>query len=673
MNLLLTGIALVGLSGMPGLFIPRRWLVGQYIAVALMTVGAILGMAGTLEWFSGSGPDEFRRSWALPGADFHVRLDGISAFFLFPVLLVSMLGSIYGLDYWKQADRPENGRKLRLFYGLLAAGMALLVIAQNAILFLFGWELMAISAFFLVTTEDREPEVREAGWIYFVATHVCTLLLFAMFALMNVASEPNTFELVPLKAESTSSTTIAWIYLLALGAFGIKAGIMPLHVWLPSSHAIAPSHVSALMSGVIIKMGIYGLVRVLSLLPTPPTWAGVLLLILGTISAVLGVAFAVGQHDLKRLLAYHSIENIGIIVIGLGLAMIGRAINEPAWVALGLAGALLHTWNHALFKSLLFLCAGSVIHAVHTREIDKLGGLVKRMPWTAFGFLMGATAICGLPPLNGFVSEWLIYLGLFGALGLGDEKTFAGAAFVAPFLAMTGALAVACFVKVFGAVFLGAPRTEQAAQAHESPPSMILPLLVLVFCCLTIGLAPGWFAPLLERAIGDWLPGGFPGGVHLTKWASFERISMAGMLLFGLTALVGGWLWIRIRRSSVHRMETWGCGYLAPTARMQYTSSSFAELLVGLFSRALRPKTHLLRPNGLFPTDAAFSSHVNDVVLDEAVLPVAKTLADSCTWFRRFQQGSIQAYLLYILLSLLALLIWHFWDFQVIRTWLGWG
>src|SRR5262249_9358993 len=340
---------------------------------------------------------------------------GLSAIFLVPVFLISLLGNVYGLDYWKQTAHPENGRKLRLFYGLLTAGMALLVIARNSILFLFGWEIMALSAFFLVTTEDNDTEVRAAGWVYLVATHVATLCLFALFALLRMAG--GSFALTPLAEGSVTPALATAIFVLALVGFGLKAGIMPLHIWLPGAHAAAPSHVSAIMSGVLIKMGIYGLVRVTSLLPTPPLEWGTTVLVLGAVSGVLGVAFAIGQHDLKRLLAYHSIENIGIIAMGLGLAMIGRTLSRPDWVLLGLAGVLLHVWNPALFKALLFLSAGSVIHATHSREIDRLGGLAKTMPWTALSFLVGAMAICGLPPLNGFVSEFLIYLGMFGTLG----------------------------------------------------------------------------------------------------------------------------------------------------------------------------------------------------------------------------------------------------------------
>lgn len=670
MLLLLIAIVLVAISGLPGLMLGRRTMLGQYAAAALSIAGAAVGIVQTLRGAAAGEAWQMRAPWMLPGAALHVGLDGLSAVFLLPIFLISALGSVYGLAYWRQTDHPANGRKLRLFYGLLTAGMALLVVARNGLLFLYGWELMALAAYFLVTTEDQDAKVRETGWIYLVATHTSTLLLFAALALLRV--ETGSFELQPLVAGAAPGMTTA-IFLLALLGFGIKAGIMPLHVWLPSSHAIAPSHVSALMSGVIIKMGIYGLVRVLGLLPTPPVWPGALLLALGALSGVLGVAFAIGQHDVKRLLAYHSVENIGIIVMGLGVAMLGRALAQPAWVALGLAGCLLHTWNHALFKSLLFFSAGSVIHAAHTRQIDELGGLARAMPRTALGFLLGAWAICGLPPLNGFVSELLVYLGLFRTLGIGQSESLAAAALAAPALAMIGALALACFVKVFGVVFLGQPRSPHALAVRESPPAMTGPLFVLAACCVAIGVAPAAVAPLLEGGIAAWHPAAFPSGPHLAELAPLGWISLLGALLIAVAGAIGLALARRLAASNVPRNCTWGCGYAAPTPRMQYTASSFAELIVGLFARFLHPRAHYTRPKGSFPTRAAFVSHVDDVVLDEAVLPAARRLADWCYRFRWFQQGSVQAYLMYIFVAVAVLMLWHFWQFWSPSAWSWWG
>jgi hydrogenase-4 component B len=655
--LVLWGIVIAGSSGIPGLLVGRTSMIGQWVTTLLAVFGAGLGLGG-VGWFWATGDSQpIMRPWLIPGAEFSVAVDGLSAIFLLPVFLISLLGNVYGLAYWKQTEHPQNGRKLRLFYGTLTAGMALLVIAHNGILFLFGWEIMALSAFFLVSTEDHEKEVRVAGWLYLVATHAATLCLFALFALLRAAKGSFALDAVPQDRLTPGLATA--IFILALVGFGLKAGIMPLHIWLPSAHAAAPSHVSAIMSGVLIKMGIYGLVRVTSLLPNPPLeWGGVVLG-LGVVSGVLGVAFAIGQHDLKRLLAYHSIENIGIIVMGLGLALMGRSLGREDWVILGLGGSLLHVWNHAIFKSLLFLSAGSVIHTTHTREIDHLGGLAKGMRWTALCFLVGAVAICGLPPLNGFVSEFLVYLGLFGTLGDGRGPSFAAPAFAAPALALIGALALACFVKVYGAVFLGTARSDHARHAHESPPAMLGPMGVLVACCFLIGLAPLLIAPIVGQGVSAWAPGLKDAGPRLVALAPLGWITAMGLGLIAALLAGGAGLWLRLRHGVVAKAATWGCGYVAPTPRMQYTSSSFAQMLVGLFGWALRPRIRKPRNLPLFPQKTAFHSDVPDTVLDEAVLPAFHFVAWLFSWFRVFQQGSIQTYLLYLFLALIALLLWR--------------
>ena len=504
--LVVLAILLVTGSGVPALFCSRISAAGQKLATLLMATGAVLGITGALTSLFMQTSAPLSLPWSVTGGEFAVGLDGISVIFLLPIFLISTLGSFYGLSYWRQADHPENGRWLQLFYGLLTGGMALVVVARNGVLFLAAWEIMALAGFFLITTEDEETPVREAGWIYLVATHLGTLCLFALFALLRHVN--GSFGLVSPLAESVTPGMASAIFLLAVVGFGLKAGIMPLHVWLPGAHAGAPSHVSAILSGVMIKLGIYGILRVTGYFSQPPAWWGALLLVLGVVSGVLGMAFAVGQQDLKRLLAYCSIENVGIIIMGIGLALLGRALGQGEWIVLGLAAALLHVCNHALFKSLLFFSAGSVIHAVHTRQIDQLGGLAKAMPRTALFFLIGALAICGLPPLNGLVSELFLYLGLFRTLGASSAGgvSWAGAAFAAPALALIGALALACFVKAFGAVFLGTPRTERAEAVHESGPLMLGPMTILAACCLLIGLAPLLTAPLLDRGVSAWAP-----------------------------------------------------------------------------------------------------------------------------------------------------------------------
>jgi hydrogenase-4 component B len=443
------------------------------------------------------------------------------------------------------------------------------------------------------------------------------------------------------------------IFLVALVGFGLKAGMMPLHFWLPGAHASAPTHVSAMLSGVLLKIGIYGLLRINMLLSDLPLACGILVLTLGVISAVLGVAFALGQHDLKRLLAYHSIENIGIILIGLGLAMLGMATHTTELVVLGLAGCLLHVWNHSLFKSLLFLAAGSVVHAAHTREIDHLGGLAKQMPRTAAFFCLGAIAICGLPPLNGFVSEFIIYLGLFRAVSQA-QTSLSIAALAAPALAMVGALAVACFVKAYGAVFLGTARTEKTVDAHESTLAMVAPMALLAAICVVIGVFPFLVLPLLDRVIALWP--GFNGprlaGLVPHAWVTTQAALI--ILAVGIGVLV---LRRRCRIAPSRAAVTWDCGYLLPRSSIQYTSSSFASSLVGLFRWVLRPVTHLKSPAGLFPVRSAFGSHVPDAVLDGLLHPVWGRIKLKLASFKSLQQGRVQQYLAYVLLALFGLLL----------------
>jgi hydrogenase-4 component B len=669
---ILLAILLAALSGLPGLLFGRKSNTGQWAATLLVVLGATVALAGVVRFWATGSTQPVVLAWPLPGAEFNVALDGLSAMFLVPIFLISVASSVYGHGYWKQTDHPQSGRKLRLFQGIMTAGMALLVIARNSILFLMGWEVMALSGFFLVTTDDQEPEVRQAGWVYLVATHVSALFLLAFFALLRSIS--GSFTLAPLAEGSLTGAQGTALLVLALAGFGLKAGLMPLHIWLPGAHAHAPSHVSALLSGVLIKMGIYGLLRVSSLLPgAPVAWGGVLLA-LGAVSAVLGIAFAAGQDDLKRLLAYCSIENIGIITMGLGLAALGRSLGNADWVVLGLSGALLHVWNHALFKALLFLGAGSAIHATHTRRLDQLGGLARVMPFTALGFLIGALAISGLPPLNGFVSEFLIYLGLSFSAARATGM-LAGVALAVPVLALVGALAVACFVKGYGVAFLGNGRSPAAQRGRECPPSMLLPMAALAACCLAIGLAAFLLVPVLGQAVTAWSPELVDPGARLKELVPLKGIALVDSILLAALALGGGLLWAFVRRNGTARAATWGCGYLAASSRRQYTSSSFSQMIVNLFAWALRPRFtggSLLQLGGepgsrtgrraeplLFPKPSRFHSVIADPVLDEAVLPAFRFGARFFSGLRVFQQGSIQTYLLYIFSALVVLLLWR--------------
>ena len=654
--LVLAAAAICAVSGVPGLFLHRRSAAGQRIALAFSWLGTLTGMAGILAFCFAPSSAALSMPWVLMGNAVQVEVDGLTAFFLAPVLLMNALGSLYGMAYWPQRCHATNGRKLRLFWGLAQSGMILLLISRHMVFFLYGWELMALSAFFLVGTEDAIPDVRRASWIYLIATHIGTIALFVLFALWHTLA--HTFIMGPIDVHSVAVPAVAALTLLALLGFGLKAGLMPLHFWLPSAHASAPSHVSAMMSGVLIKMGIYGLVRVFGYLPeTPVSWGGIVL-ILGCASSVLGVLFALGQHDLKRLLAYHSVENIGIIVMGLGLAMIGQSRGQPTWVALGMAGCLLHVWNHGLFKSLLFLCAGAVVHETGTRQIDQLGGLGGRMPWTAALFIVGAVAICGIPPLNGFVSEWFVYLGLLQSTAHPASSTWSATALAVPVLAATGGLALACFVKVYGCVFLGSPRSACVSHATEAPLAMRVPMMVLAIICIGIGLFPMAIAPALASASNIWLHHRHNAVSSVSEWVPLWTLSAIAAALW----LAGIWAYRllkkRMQTNGIESAGTWGCGYSRPTARIQYTASSFAQMLVSFFRRILHAHGNDPTSKQLFPKPTHFQSHVEDFVLDRTILPASKRAEP---WFRSSRQlhrGLTHHYLIYILIAVLALLAW---------------
>lgn len=658
-TLLLCAIVLAAVSGVPGLFVNPRSRLGPQITAVLAAIGGCLGIAGVIGAFSAPSFDVLSLPTPVPNARFALGCDALSAFFLAPIFVVFLFGSIYGMEYWNAAEHPGNGRRLRFFYGLLSASLATLVLARNSVTFLVGWEGMAISAFFAVAAEDEIDEVRETGWMYLAASHAATLVLVAMFALLYGVS--GSYDLSPLAPEKITVRVASIVFVLALIGFGLKAGIMPLHFWLPSAHAMAPSHVSAMMSGVVIKMGIYGLVRITWMLPHAPAWWGALVLTLGVVTAVIGIIYALAQHDLKRLLAYSSVDNIGVIAIGLGLALLGRAYESPLWITLGLAGALMHVWNHALFKSLLFLGAGAVLHVSHTRRMDSLGGLAKKMPWTAIAFLVGATAASALPPMNGFVSEFLIYMGLFHTLGLEKgQPSLPAAAVVAPALALMGAVAVACFVKAFGIVFLGTPRQTLERPAHDPGWAMRVPLLVMSIGCVALGIFPRVSVPVLDQVCHAWARGALGPADLIDKAAPLEYLNGALLALFVVLAIGFGVLQRRIQIDTLTWTETWGCGYAAPTPRLQYTGSSLAQFLVSLFDWSLRPVQQRPEIHGPFPREETFSSRVPELILDRVLIPLFDASSRAFQWTRLVQQGNVHIYLAYIVIAIvLLLLFWH--------------
>jgi hydrogenase-4 component B len=630
-------IAAAGLAAglLGGYRLRVAWLIVTLMGTtaAALAAGKVLLSGVPWEWLG------FR----LGGETIHLRLDGVSAFFLVLLAVLGASGSLYSHEYWHDRDYPRSAPRGRMWWSGFLLSMGLVLLSANGLHFLIAWELFAVSSYFLITLDRQRRDVRAAGWLYLAASHAGTLCLFAFFSAL--ASHTGSWELVPLR-EHTELTPLFW---LALAGFGVKAGVFPLHIWLPSAHANAPSHVSAVMSGVAIKIGIYGLVRFSGFLPVPPAASWVIIGI-GAVTALLGITFAFVQNDLKRLLAYSSVENIGIILVGLGGGLLGLTQGDTAWGRLAFAGALLHVWNHGLFKALLFFGAGSVLHATGTREMSRLGGLWRAMPWTAALFAVGALAVAALPPLNGFVSEWLVYLGLFDTV-----TSHTSAAWIAMpaaiMLGVTGALALATFTKAAATIFLGAPRTAVARRAHESGWTMRLAMIAVATLCFAIALAPLAFWPGIRTAMNTWRPMQIEAVVTAPLAAIGPvQITLAALLVIGVTGLI----W-NVRRRSLRRSLTWDCGYAAPSARMQYTSGSFATIAGGWFGWILQPERSWRRPRGFFPVDAIRLERTPETVLDRVIAPAARVILQLSNAARRLQHGRLQYYVAYVVVGLAAL------------------
>lgn len=658
MTLILSAIGLLLISGLGALFINRFAKTANFVGSTGAVIASLLGLGPVVYHLLGAAPESCCLRWAVPYGSFSLAIDPLSAFFLFPVFILSAVAALYGRVYLKHFIGKKSLGGAWFFYNLLISSMVMVVIARNAILFLLAWEVMAVSSFFLVMFEGEKAQTGKAGLIYLIAAHIGTAFLLVMFILLGRGSGSLDFGQFSIAGGILPSL----IFLLAVVGFGVKAGIIPLHIWLPEAHPAAPSYVSAVMSGVMIKTGIYGLVRVLTFLGTPPVWWGGVLIVIGITSGIFGVLFALAQHDLKRLLAYHSIENIGIIVMGLGLGVLGLSLGNPVIAVLGFAGGLLHVVNHAFFKGLLFLVSGAVLQATGTRDIEALGGLLKKMPVSGFCFLIGAAAISGLPPLNGFISEFLIYLASLKSI-FGSSWTVLASLSIITALAVIGGLAVACFTKAFGIVFLGEPRSAHCETAQEPPAAMQSAMIILAAGCIAIGLAAPAIIVLFPSIL-----------VEITGFSSLsiqENIAAAitpleYIISISLCLLMVLLVFVILRRELLSKRKvekglTWDCGYAQPAARMQYSASSFAQPLTDFFGAVLKTRKHSPQLKEYFPTRAFFATETPDIfqrTIYRWLSEWTSRMARRCRWF---QHGHLQFYILYILISLLAMLIWKLW------------
>ncbi len=596
----------------------------------------------------------------LPWLGAHFRLDGLSAFFLVVVNLGGLAASVYAIGHGRH---EQAAHRVLPFYACFLAGMNLVVVAADAFTFLLSWEFMSLSSWALVMAHHREPGNAEAGYVYIVMASAGTLALLLAFGLL--AGPTGGYDFATIRETHLSPAFAALVLLLAILGAGSKAGVVPLHVWLPLAHPAAPSHVSALMSGVMTKVAVYAFVRIVfDLIGPAPWWWGTVVLALGGATAAMGVLYALMQHDLKRLLAYHTVENIGIIFIGLGLALAFRANAMTLAAALALTAALFHVFNHSLFKSLLFLGSGAVLDATGERDMEHLGGLIHTMPATAFLFLVGCVAISALPPLNGFVSEWLT----FQAILLSPDLPHWDARIVVPavgaLLALSAALAAACFVKVYGITFLGRPRTPAASTARETDHFSIAAMAVLAALCLLAGIFPGVVMDGLAPLTGDLVGGSLPPQTGIA-WLSIvpvaaSRGSYNGLLVFIFIALSAGLAAVSIHRfasRAVRRGPPWDCGFPDPSPATQYTAASFAQPIRRVYgSIVFQAREAVVMPPPGDLAAARFTVTLRDLAWDGLYNPVVAAVAMTADRLNRFQFLTVRRYLVLVFIALVVLL-----------------
>ena len=636
--------------------IARPLIYGLCAAATLVALGAALRQLITT-----AAPQTLVLPLGIPWLGAHFRIDALSAFFLAVVNLGAAAASVFAIGYGRHEEAPL---RVLPFYPAFLAGMSLVVLADDAFTFLFSWEFMSLSSWALVMSHHRVRDNVHAGYVYLVMASFGTLALLLAFGLL--AGPDGLYTFAQMRAAHPAAGLAALVLILALIGAGSKAGLVPLHVWLPLAHPAAPSQVSALMSGVMTKVAVYAFVRiVLDLDGQPAWWWSVVVLPLGGITAAMGVLYALMQHDLKRLLAYHTVENIGIIFIGLGLALAFKANGMAFAAALALTAALLHVFNHSLFKSLLFFGSGAVLNATGERDMEHLGGLIHRMPQTAFVFLIGCAAISALPPLNGFVSEWLT----FQAVLLSPQLPSWGLKLLVPavgaLLALSAALAAACFVKAFGVTFLGRPRTPAAASADETDRFSLSAMYFFAALCLVVGVLPGLFidalAPLSQALVGGRMP--IQAG---TQWLTIvpiaaSRSSYNGLLVFLFMAISGTLAALAIHRFASDRLRrapAWDCGYPNTSPATQYSASSFAQPIRRVFGTIVfraRERVEMPPPGDMRP--ARLVVELRDLIWDEIYAPVGALVGFTADRLNKLQFLTIRQFLSLVFAALVILLL----------------
>jgi hydrogenase-4 component B len=667
----LLAYALGAAGGLTGHFAKRTatWIPGALCLLSL--AGAVLEFLASVGTLLAGTDISWSLSSGIPYLSYGFRLDPLAAYFNLALSLLAASVSVYSLGYLAHSAARRSPALFCVFLNLLLFALTVVFAASNILFFLIVWEGMAVATYFLVVFDHESEESREGGLLYILMMRGGTGMLLIGFLLLASAAGSMEFSALHGAGEHLAPFTGAAVFLLLFFGFGVKAGIIPVHIWLPAAHPVAPSNVSALMSGIVIKTGIYGMARVFfDFYGVLPVWAGMLVLVVGVVCGLLGVLYALMEHDLKRLLAYHSIENIGIILMGFGSALLFRSFGHPQLAALALVAGLFHTLNHGVFKCLLFLGAGSVLHATHTRNMEEMGGLIRPMPATAAYFLVGAIAISGLPPLNGFVSEWLTYQALLAGFGATPTLTRVAFPIAGALLALTAALAAACFVKAFGITFLALPRSEAAENAREVPATMRSGMAILALACVLLGLGATWFLPVFDpitsRAFGitvsDRLVAG-SGGLLLTP-GTVQGGSVSTLLIAFLLVVLGAvplLLWVLWGRKSARTTgPTWDCGQPGLTAANEYTATAFSKPLRMIFAALFRPRREIQAEfdvSPYYPKSIRFASEIPAAFETHFYAPLRDGVLAAASWMRRLQAGSVNAYLAYIFVTLILLLL----------------
>ena len=585
-------------------------------------------------------------------------IDPLAGFFILVITVMSLISVIYSNGYLKPYKNSVNMNSHLIFLPVLIASMLAVVTCQNALMFLICWEIMSLSSFFLVIFESEKKEVLKAGVKYLIFMHISVLFIIIGFATLSIKT--GSFDFASFSAVLSANKNFAnLVFLLFFIGFGTKSGFVPFHNWLPDAHPAAPSHVSAIMSGVMIKTGFYGLLRLISLMGTPSKTVAYGVLIISVITALYGILYAITQHDLKRFLAYSSIENIGVIGTGIGVGMLGLAYNNPVVTLLGFCGGVLHILNHSIFKELMFLSAGSIYLKTHTKDIEIMGGLIKMMPYTGVLFLIGSVAICALPPFNGFVSELLIYFGMFKALSINNFFVMLILSFAIAGLALVGTMAILCFTKVFSVVFLGLPRSEIVQNIKSDvEKSMIIPMATLALMVLLIGTYPQYVFVFIKKIVFSILPMTTM-NICAVCYEPMRLMQIVAIYVLAFVIFVSALILLKIKltRGKIELNETWGCGYDRANSHMQYTASSYASPFLSMLKPLFKKVFDIEKPKKLFPKSAHFSLQIEDIEEAYVINPILKIDEWFLSKFEAMQGGNIQSYIKYGLIFLLIVIL----------------